>query len=82
MNEALIFGAAFAALFLTVVSLGLSLYCVILVKAFEKSTHQVQYVPIDPEFKEESEKQAREINKNFKEEVEDNFSDIFPEQSY
>lgn len=58
-----------------------NIVCLVKLFAFEKSTHQVQYIPIDPEFQAESEKQVADMNKKFKEYVEEDFSDIINEQS-
>lgn len=68
--------AAFTALFLSAITAITGIYALILVKAMEKSTHAVTYMPIDPEFKKESEKQLKAFNADFKEDLEENFEDL------
>jgi hypothetical protein len=81
MNDIITYSLLGVFIILSVINLVCSLFCMIKLMAFEKSTHQVQYVPIDPEFEKESEKQLEEVNKRFKEYVEEDFSDILQEQS-
>lgn len=67
---------AISALFFAATTAITGVYALILVKALEKSTHSVQYVPVDQDFAKESEKQVEKINKEFQEYVEDDYSDI------
>lgn len=77
----LLLGCSIAFTIISSLALILSIKAYVLVKAMEKSTHSVQYVPIDEQFKQESEKQMTEINKKFKGYVEEDFEDILEEQS-
>lgn len=74
-------GILIAVSVLSSVNIIFNIMCLVKLLAFEKSTHQVQYVPIDPKFEEESQDQAQDLNKRFKEYVEEDFSDIINEQS-
>lgn len=67
---------------LATLCLGYSIFLHIKVAAFEKSTHNIQYVPIDPDFSKESKEQMQKLNKDFKEYVEDDYSDIFKNPSF
>lgn len=81
MNEIIIYSLLGVFGILSIINLIFNVICLVKLLAFEKSTHQVQYVPIDPKFEEESEEQVKDINKRFKEYVEEDFSDIINEQS-
>lgn len=80
--EPFLLGAVVALTIISMLAFAFGVYAVIIVKAMEKSTHSVQYVPIDPQFEKEANNQAKEINKEFKEYVEEDYSDIFPNQSF
>lgn len=57
------------------ISLIIGLYCIVKVTAMEKSTHSIQYVPIDEEWATDS-KDIEKINKSLKEEKEEVFYGI------
>jgi hypothetical protein len=57
------------------ISLTIGLYCMVKLIAMEKSTHSIQYVPIDEEWATDS-KDIEKINKSLKEEKEEVFYGI------
>lgn len=65
---------------LTMILLPFTLYALILVKSLEKQTHTVQFMPVDeavsPENPLSSDKEIDEINKEHKEEVEEDYYQI------
>ena len=65
---------------LSVVLLPFTLYALILVKSLEKQTHTVQFMPIDealtPEEPLSNDKEIDEINKEHKEDVEEDYYQI------
>lgn len=67
---------------ISIINMIFNMFCLVKLLAFEKSTHQVQYIPMDPEFEKESKVQVEDINKKFKEYIEDDFADIINEQSF
>lgn len=75
-------GVCVAFTIVSTLALYFALRVYIKVEAMEKSTHSVQYVPIDEQFKTESEAQVKDINKKFKDYVEEDFSDIIDENVY
>ena len=70
--EGLTIGIAISACILSGISLIIGVYCMIKVLAMEKSTHSVQYVPIDEAWSTD-EKEIDKINKQFKEDTEEFF---------
>ena len=60
---------------LSVISVSLSIYAIILAKSLEKATHSVQFMPvneaIDPDFS--NQKLMEDINKEQKEDNEDDY---------
>lgn len=81
MMEPIILGVAIAVGIISTLSMFFSINALIKLSAFEKSTHQIQYVPVDEGFEKESEDQMKDINKKFKEYVEEDFSDIINDQA-
>jgi len=65
-------GVAIAACIISSISLIIGLYCLVKVLAMEKSTHSVQYVPLDEAWATED-KEIDKINKQFKEDTEEFF---------
>ena len=65
---------------LTVILLPFTLYALILVKSLEKQTHTVQFMPIDealtPKEPLSNDKEIDEINKEHKEDVEEDYYQI------
>lgn len=79
--EPIILGVAIAVGIISTLSMFFSINALIKLNAFERSTHQIQYVPVDESFEKESEEQMKDINKKFKEYVEEDFSDIINDQA-
>jgi len=52
-------------LMMTILSFVMSLFCWIEVKAMQKSTHSIQYVPANSEF----EKVSKELEENFNKDI-------------
>lgn len=82
--EALFIGMSFTALIFSVIGLILGAYAVIIVKAMEKSTHTMTYMPAESAIKESMEKWAtdpekfEEDKKKYTEELEENMPEFAP----
>jgi hypothetical protein len=70
--SSIILGLVISTCILSGISLIIGVYCMIKVLAMEKSTHSVQYVPIDEAWSTD-EKEIDKINKQFKEDTEEFF---------
>lgn len=70
--DSLILGVLIATCIISGISLIIGIYCTIKVLAMEKSTHSVQYVPMDENWATDD-KKIDNINKQFKEDTEEFF---------
>ena len=71
-TNSIILGVLLTTCIISSISLIIGVYCMVKLLAMEKSTHSVQYVPMDEEWAKDD-KSIDKINKQFKEDTEEFF---------